>query len=175
MAKSLAAALSNVTDETYQHHIRACSDALEAMKEAQAEYKGRLKAAKSDGCNSKMLAVSLKDRSRDPDRLRGDMRDRIRILALLNIPVVQAELFTSVEVSEDAAATHNAWEADGAGYKVGLRGGDRDENPHTVGTELYGAWDTGYRRGQAKIAKEMAAPPKKRGRKAAGGNAGLPM
>jgi hypothetical protein len=167
-----------VTNETIQHHIRCCSDAKRSADEAAAELKKRLKAAATDGVNRKMVATVLRDRDKDPDKLRADLRDRIHYLALVNIPVFQADLFASADVAPEAATEHSTWEADNEGYTAGLAGAARAANSHPPGSELFAAWDSGYLRGQAKIAAGMKRAPKMastRRKRAGNGEMGLPM
>jgi hypothetical protein len=161
---------SNVTDETIRKHMRICSDAKAAVEEANGRYRAFLKAAKLDGVNQGQMIAVMADRKRDTDRVEADLRDRLRMMRLFDMPTTQIELlFGAVagpNVSAAAADEHDEWSADEAGYEASVKGGQqRSDNPHPAGTLAFAGWDKGWHRGQEKLASDLG--PKGRGTKPA--------
>jgi predicted DNA-binding ribbon-helix-helix protein len=163
MAKSLVSKASNVSDATLQKHIRAISGLKTTLESAQGEYRAGLKAAKAEGVNTGMLIAALAAKRREPEDVNGDLRNYVRYLALLNMPVHQLDLFASANVkvhdvpddeeseAGDEDSEHAQWQAHEEGVAAGARSDDQSTNPHEPGTILADHWSTGWMKGQESL------------------------
>lgn len=152
---------SGLSDATIQKHIRLVQSAKEEADAAHSGYLNALKAAQVDGCKLKILKSTLVDKKRDARDVIADEHDRIRYLALVNIPTRPQDLFDdlpadfagSMQPDTAAAAEARIWEADDQGYgagKTGLR--PIHDHGYAEGTEEAVAFRAGWTRGQAKLA-----------------------
>lgn len=158
MSKPLVSKASNVSDSTLQKHIRAISGLKEALESAQGEYRAGLKAAKSDGVRTSMLIAAFSAKKREIEDVQADHRDYIRYCALMNMPIIQLEMFgtppkkgSEPDADEDEdpeAAEHRTWQAQEAGVKAGTEGKFQTENPHIDGSFEWEAWKSGWMQGQ---------------------------
>jgi hypothetical protein len=152
MVLALVNTKSNVSDGTLQKHIKFVTAARELLDTANSDYRTALKAAKSDGINQKQLLAALQSKKRDIDAVRLDLRDYVRYLGLCSMAMTQQDLFGN--------ADRNSPPAGQAGLSAGKAGRDRQDNPHTLGTEPQVAWDKGWIKGQKTIAKQMGPKAK---------------
>jgi predicted DNA-binding ribbon-helix-helix protein/ribosome modulation factor len=156
MAKPLVSKASNVSDSTLQKHIRAISSLKTTLDSAQGEYRSALKAAKAEGVKTAMLIAALAAKRRDADDVTSDLRDYVRYLALLNMPVHQMDLFASAgaefeEIEPAADDEHRQWQAHEDGVEAGARGNDQRTNPFEAGTFSHQAWMDGWMKGQESL------------------------
>lgn len=161
MARRLVSKSSNVSDATLQKHIRAISGFKTTLESAQGEYRAALKAAKSDGVNTGQLIAAFSAKKREAEDVTGDLRQYLRYLALLNMPMTQGDLFAGAadaepddgdaEGSEDGEGgedtEHQQWEAQQAGFKAGAEGAFKTTNPYGPGFQ-HDAWHAGWMKGQ---------------------------
>jgi ribosome modulation factor len=163
MAKALTDKASNVSDATINKHIRTVTSLKAAADSAHGEYRAALKAAKTDGVDTKELTEALKAKRLEPEDVVRSLHTRIRYLALVNIPVHQMDLFggavsvgTAALVPDDDLseedAEHARWEAQEVGHKAGLDGDVKENNPHVPGTFRHQAWFGGWKTGQEQLA-----------------------
>jgi hypothetical protein len=138
--------------------MRTCADARLGMEEASGVYRRAVKKAKQDGVNTRQLAAALAAKKHDVDKVRGNLRDYVRYLSLVNMPVHQGDLFGSGAEPAAPVVTegeHAEWEAGTAGRSAGRAGADRSINPHEPGSATFAAWDKSWTSGQESIAAEM--------------------
>lgn len=132
------------------------------LDEANGEYRARLKKAKGEGENTKQLIAALQDRKKDPDAVHLDLRNYARYRALLNMPLVQTEIFAiDTSMSAEASEEQRVWDVESAGFEAGKGGASRDDNRHPAGSGEHAAWAKGWIRGQGYIAKQMGKNAKK--------------
>jgi ribosome modulation factor len=170
MAKALTDKASNVSDTTINKHIRSVTSLKAAADSAHGEYRAALKAAKTDGVDTKELTEALKAKRLEPEDVVRSLHTRIRYLALVNVPVHQMDLFGgAASVGEPAIADedldedeaeHARWEAQEVGHKAGLDGDLKENNPHPPGSFRNQAWHGGWKTGQEQLAKGPAGVKK---------------
>lgn len=131
---------------------------------AQSAVMHRFKNAKKAGFNLNALRKAIAAREEDPEIVAQEMSDQIEYLwwSGVKVPGFQPDLFADGErptvdgLSEKERAEEDMWQAEQRGYQTGRAGGDRfGANSHPPGSELHVAFDTGYLRGMAAIAREM--------------------
>ena len=170
MAKPLVEKASNVSDATLQKHIRVIAGLKTTLDSAQGDYRAALKAAKREGVNTGQLIAAMGAKKRELEDVQSDLKQYIRYLGLLNMPVVQLELFHAAgpdgaapgsgneedadnddaEAATDSRTEHAIWQAGEDGHKMGARGEPADANPHDDGM-LRDAWREGWAKGQATL------------------------
>ena len=180
MAKPLVEKSNNVSDATLQKHIRAISGLKQTLESAQGDYRAALKSAKRDGVNTGQLIAAMGAKKRELEDVQSDLRQYVRYLGLLNMPVVQLDLFHAGgpngstapapqsdddedkgsetaepfarddEDGEDARTEHAIWQAGEAGQKAGGLGLAMSANPHDAGM-LRDAWEQGWHKGAATL------------------------
>lgn len=158
MSKPLVTKASNVSDSTLQKHIRAISGLKIALDSAQGEYRAALKSAKSEGVRTSMLIAAFQSKKREIEDVEADLRDYVRYCALMNMPLVQMEMFAAPpnkgsqpaddDDDDPEAAEHRTWQAQEAGVKAGTEGKFQTENPHIDGSHEWEAWKAGWMKGQ---------------------------
>lgn len=162
MAQALVDRASNVSDATLQKHIRAVSGFKETLETANAEYRASLKAAKKEGVNTGELIKAMAAKKRELEDVGRDLKQYVRYLGLMNMPVRQLDLFgadqadpsasdASDEDDIDAETEQRIWEANGAGQTAGSDGKPMTANPHEAGM-LREAWQQGWMKSQAALA-----------------------
>lgn len=143
---------SNVTDETRRSFLQKAISAKQDAETYHAIYTNVLKQAKKAGLNTKAMVHAMGDKKRDVADVITDIRDHVRMLACLNMPVTQEEMFPTAgpaaPEASGAAGDDAAWYASQAGYDAGRAGRKIDECPHTPGAEEDAAWRKGWHRGQ---------------------------
>ena len=103
------------------------------LKSARGIYRSALKAAKKQGVNQAILIEAMRIKTiADETEEAMHFRDLGRYLRYLNSPLAQFNLFDDAptEVSPDARAKHDDWEAHEAGYRA-IRAGTPVETAHS--------------------------------------------
>lgn len=172
---------ANVPSTTFLEFYRTTGSAKRDIETARSAYQSAMKAAKKAGIDTKMLtqarAIATSD---DIDAELHGLYTLIRYLKYLQIPIgkqLAMELGDDMPktegIPEEAAKQQALWDAEAMGWKAGRGGDNREDNPHTEGTELHVQWDNGYLAGQKSIADDMAEgkPARARGKKGANGHA----
>ncbi len=175
--------IPNLTPEAFLQHYRVIGDAKRVMDRVQDElksargiYRSALKAAKKQGVNQAMLIEAMRIKTiADEAEEAIHFRDLGRYLRYLNSPLgAQFGLFDDAptEVSPDARAKHDDWEAHEAGYRAAQAGTPVEDCPFPVGSEAAQVWSLGWNEGN-KVAADLLAgnpaePVKRRGRRAKG-------
>ena len=175
----------NLTPEELLKNYRRVADAkrdmdkvADELKSARGVYRSALKAAKKIGVNQAMLIQAMQIVTvQDEAEVTMDFRDLGRYLRYLNSPIgAQFGLFDDgqVEVSADARAQHDEWEANDQGYRAAQAGTPIDQCPWPVGSALAQVWSLGWNEGNKVVADVLAGnpakPTPKRGKKARGGD-----
>jgi len=116
-----------------------------------------VKRAKADGINVKSMVAAVAATKLDPDEVLSDLRDTIRYMTIVRIPIVQEALFTGwdIEATQKSRAEDDLWDAEEAGYTTGRAGRPITESPYESGTELDVRFGEYWHKGQASIAKEL--------------------
>jgi hypothetical protein len=144
--------------------MRLCTDARTQADEAAGVYRRAIKKAKQDGVNTKQMIAALAAKKHDVDKVRGNLRDYVRYLSVINMPMHQQDLFAAAPEPAAPIVTegeHAEWEAATEGRSAGRAGADRAINPHPPGSATFAAWDKSWSTGQESIAAEMT--PQARG------------
>lgn len=175
--------IPNLTPEAFLQHYRVIGDAKRVMDRVQDElksargiYRSALKAAKKQGVNQAMLIEAMRIKTiADETEEAMHFRDLGRYLRYLNSPLgAQFGLFDDgqVEVSPDARAKHDDWEAHEAGYRAAQAGTPVEDCPFPVGSEAAQVWSLGHSKASKVLADVQAGNPgepvKRRGRKSNG-------
>lgn len=116
------------------------------------------KRAKADGMNTGSMREAIKATKLDPDVVESDLRDTLRYMAIIHVPVNKEALFDWSEVvTSKTEHEDKLWEADDAGYRAGRHGVRTEDCPVTFppGSELHVHWLESWKKGQAAIAREM--------------------
>lgn len=153
------------TPEQFLEHYRAVVAAKRALEEAQSVHQHAMKRAKNAGINLDSFKAVIKARKVEPEVVEQNMRDFARYARWLEMPIGhQPGLFgdDAPPVDDKAAAEQREWAAEEAGFEAGRNGRNRSDCPYELGTPFHQRWDSGWLRGQAKIAEGLG--PKKRGR-----------
>ena len=177
-AKPAVAPPQRVSPEIIQKFAGSVVRLKEAVDSANGEYRAELKKAKAAGVNTGILLDSLRQKKRDLDQVNADLRDKVYYHGILGMPVEQAWLFGNPEVPAGVAEQVTVQDAEAAGFTAGKSGGARGDNLHPAGSAMFAAWDRGYQRGQATIAKRMGQNAKTRPastRKTRAAEPGLPL
>jgi ribosome modulation factor len=126
-------------------------------EEANGVLRSLIKRAKSDGINTKAMIEAVKASKLDPEVVAADLRDQIRYMGIIHVPMTQASLFDdyNVEVSTQTAHADDLWDADDNGYRAGRHGARIEDCPYDPGTELHVHWLQAWHKGQAAIAREL--------------------
>jgi ribosome modulation factor len=134
----------------YRKQKRLCEEANGVLRNI-------VKRAKSDGVNTTAMINAVKASKLDPEVVAQDLRDQIRYMGLIHIPLTQASLFEGFDttISQQTQREDDLWDAEDAGYKAGRHGVRIEECPYTPGTELHVHWLEWWNKGQAAIAREL--------------------
>ena len=162
----------NVPDNEKQKYYRLALRAMqevekakEASKAAVGAYRQVLKNAKAAGVMPEAIAYVLKCRNLDADELAQQEREICRMLALSGVwPSIQDDLFASYLPKVDLTAETTAEVAYDHGHTCGVKGENRDLNPHVPGTDQWDAWDRGWLTGQGDNVAKMPSAKRGRGR-----------
>jgi ribosome modulation factor len=120
-----------------------------------------LKRAKADGQNTKSMLDAIKTTKLDPAEVAANLREQLRLMALIHVPMTQAELFAwDTAVTEKTQRADDMWDADDKGYRAGRHGAAIEEAPYSPGTELHVSWLAAWHKGQAAIARELGPDEK---------------
>lgn len=146
------------SDDDISEFIRTYRTQRRATDEANGVLRSIVKRAKSAGVNTKEMIAAVMATKLDPEVVAADMRDRIRYLALVRMPITQVDLFEGLvlnDVTSKTAAEDDVWTAQEAGYRAGRHGVRVDESPYMPGTEAFVEWQSWWLKGQTAIAKEL--------------------
>lgn len=146
---------ANVTNDTISDFIREAGAAKREVEEANGRYRSILKRAKATGCNQGEIVAALQAKKQDPDQVLINLRDKVRYLGIVGVPVTKGGLFDDLDFTDLAPETQEKdqhWAAEEAGYTAGKANGSRDDNPFPPGAESHVAWDGGYIRGKQALA-----------------------
>lgn len=156
------------SDELTRDYARrldvAKRDLREIMDEAAAKrgvITGIKKAAAKAGVDVRALERVVAEAVMDQDEILAAERAYIRMRAVLNMPILQDDLFPAAAaaptMSPEEAERQALHQAGQAGYMAGINGHDIDKaNPHTAGEELWVKWREQWHAGQAHIAKGLS-------------------
>jgi hypothetical protein len=147
---------SNVGPAVVQEHYRLITKTFHAMQKAQGEHRAAFAAAKKAGINIDALKNFIALSKMDEDDRTALLKNTHAYSQWLGRPVgFQPALFGEVEaVPEKAAAEHNEWLAEEAGFEAGKRGdaGGADQSPYPAASAYQVAWQRGWERGALEIA-----------------------
>src|SRR5208283_943020 len=149
---------SNVSNETWLNHIRECALAKRAVEEASGRHRAKLKAAKADGVDPKLVAWAVTQvKRRDALDVALELRGMVRVANLLGVSAMMDSIFDGWSPGINSAAQHQQglFDAEDSGYQAGKQGTSRSDNPEIAGTEAFVEWDKGWIAGQAAIAASM--------------------
>lgn len=138
--------------------------AIEAAKTVMGEYRSILKSAKKAGLDTKAMSRVILERVREKEDVLRDEQNFIRYATLFDMPMTQTDLFadgyaeTKSDVVTEEDQRQAALDADDAGYRAGLGGFKKSDNPHhqTEASELWAAWGAAWHRGQGQLAKGLS-------------------
>jgi len=158
----------NVPDSEKQKYYRlalkakqVAEKAAEEAKKANGAFRAVLKEAKAAGVMPEAIAYALKCRTLDSDELAQQQREICRMLALSGVwPSIQDDLFSSYLPKVDLTAETTAEVAYDHGHSCGVKGENRDLNPHVPGTDQWEAWDRGWLSGQGDNVAKMPSAKK---------------
>lgn len=168
------------SDELTRDYARrldvAKRDLREIMDEAAAKrgvITGIKKAAAKAGVDVRALERVVAEAVMDQDEILAAERAYIRMRAVLNMPILQDDLFPAAAaaptMSPEEAERQALHQAGQAGYMAGINGHDIDKsNPHTTGTEPWVKFREQWHAGQAHLAKGLGTgrrPPTQRERR----------
>lgn len=132
-----------------------------------------LKMAKKNGINPKAIRDGVAAQKLDPDVAMGDVRDTLKVMALIHVPISREALFDwDTEISTASAHQDDLWDVGEAGYRAGRAGSSSDDCPYDVEGEFGQHWLAEWHKGASGRARELGpdsnpahATRKKRGRK----------
>lgn len=116
-----------------------------------------IKRAKGDGMNTRALIDAVKATKLDPDVVAADLRDTIRYMGIIHLPMTQAALFENYDtaVNQKTQREDDLWDADDKGYRAGHEGNKIDDCEYDPGTEMHVHWIEAWHKGQAAKAREL--------------------
>lgn len=156
-------AAENVTDTTRLEAIREIVTAKRRAAVVAAECSAIVRKWNKAGVHTKAAQIVAKLRDEDPEEVVELIRELVRMLALVQIPVEQAELFPEEgALPSKVIEEQSEWEAEDAGFLAGKAGRPIDDSPynHQPGSALFVKWRDGWDRGQAAIAYSMGPDAK---------------
>lgn len=153
----------NVTDATRRQFYKgalkaqqAIDEAAEILSAAKSVLKSILKNAKAEGIIPSAITNALKLRTMDKDDLILEQREHARFLALSGIwPSIQTDFFSALVPAPDLTAETTVDVAFDNGHTCGVKGENRDINPHVPATEQWEAWDRGWLQGQGSNVEKL--------------------
>jgi hypothetical protein len=147
---------SAASNDTAADYMRQYRTQKRLCEEANGTLRSLIKKAKSDGVNTRSMIEAVKATKLDPDVVTTDLRDQLRYMSIIHVPMTQAALFDwSDDVSEHTTRQDDEWDAQDKGYKAGRSGMRIDDVPYEPGTELHVMWREYWHKGQAAIAHEL--------------------
>jgi ribosome modulation factor len=116
-----------------------------------------VKRAKADGMNTTAMIAAVKATKLEPEVVSADLRDQIRYMGIIHLPMTQASLFEGIDFEVNSSTEHkdDLWTAEDAGYRAGRHGQRIEDCPYQTGTELHVHWVQEWHKGQAAIAREL--------------------
>jgi len=157
--------------------LKTVEETTDAHRTANSAYRTALKAAKKEGIDTDALTAALGWQKSDPEDVTKKFTNINTYLMWLGVPVgTQLGLFAEgLTVASAAEAEHFA-KAEGdkrpisteasirgakaKGFDAGTDGKNLDTNPHDEGSPEAHAWASGWREGQAKIARNLGRKSK---------------
>ena len=143
-----------VSDELFMQAYSECKnleaayqEKREEASEAQGEYRARLKHFKKLGVNIDMVVQQIKDSKREPEDVRKDLEDLIRLKKLLGLPIgTQIDIFGETMAAAKPIDEVTVEEAKENGYAAARNGLGRDENMYAASgvVALIDAWNAGW-------------------------------
>jgi hypothetical protein len=141
----------------YQVQLRVCEEQTGILRNI-------VKRGKAAGVPTTPGMAVVRMSRRDPEEVRAETRQLVRMMALRGI--VSGEQTNFLEGMDlhvpdkvrDAEAVGNAEER---GWRAGRSGEAVDANPFPAGSEFHATWAKWWANGQAAIAKELGANAKK--------------
>lgn len=148
---------SNVSNELIASFGIEVEQAQREIDEATGRKRSVLKRAKESGLNTKQLLAAISLKKQDADTMIQDERDRLRYARVIAPagPWTQEDLFGGLDLkplSRKAQSAQNEWEWEREGYRAGLDGRDKSDNPHVQGAPAHVKWLAGWQRGQLQLA-----------------------
>lgn len=155
---------NNTSDDTYRHYYKEALKVQqeverfqELLKGAKDTLNGVLKVADGAGVPKSAIKYALKVRLLDQDELKAEERAKMRMLALSGVwPSIQTDFFSSMGEPADLTNETTVDVAYDNGHTCGVKGQNRDINPHHHGTEKWDAWDRGWLTGQGTNVEKIA-------------------
>lgn len=174
------AVAGSVKPETFLMHFRDIRDARGDSKDRAMDVTRAKKAAKRDGVDLEVLKVVEQLHDKDDDEQEIFINKLRTYSQWLKMPL--GAYGAGLEVPAPKASSQadfERWQAGQEGYKCGLDGGKRDDNPYPQGTEKFVAWEkrwpAGFKANQRKLADRMVkGTGGARSRGATGNGAGAP-
>jgi hypothetical protein len=146
---------SNVAPETILSSFLEALEAKRKVEEVQGVYRAVLKRAKSLGVKPALIVEMISAKRADPEEIRLQLRERIRYLALINIPTQQDDLFGDLDMSPASARAQEQLAEAGVrdhGYMAGKSGTPIEDCPHQAGASSFVLWRAAWVDGQAALA-----------------------
>ena len=153
---------SGPTNEERLDVLREYKRYRRTVDEANNLLRGFLKRVKAEGHNTKSIIDTAKAEKQDPDVVKGDLRDTLRLMALRNVISLDDAIAAAddLNVTKKAREADDTWDAEDKGYRSGRHGADRGENPYSKGSELHATWDGWWLKGKKAIERELGPQEK---------------
>lgn len=165
---------TNVTDETIREHCQKAArhfgelqTAREGVSVAMGTYRAALKEAKKAGVPTQAIIWYLAARSRDPEEIDRETRERNRIAKVMALPIGhQLGLFDDGEtvahkVDQDKLKAQAAGRLPDDAYSEGVLAGKDGKpitvNPYPLDSAAFDQFEKGWGEGQASIVFAAAA------------------
>jgi ribosome modulation factor len=148
---------SSASNDSAAEWMRLYRTQRRKCDEEQGVLRNIVKRAKTDGMNTKAMIAAIAATKLDPEVVAADLRDEIRYMTIVRIPIHQAELFDGWDetVTQKTTQQDDLWDAEDAGYRAGRHGAAVEECKYLPGTELHVHWLEHWHKGQAAIAREL--------------------
>jgi hypothetical protein len=140
----------------YQVQLRVCEEQTGILRNI-------VKRGKAAGVPTTPGMATVRMSRRDPEEVRAETRQLVRMMALRGIIGPQTDFLSGLDlhVPEKVRADEAVGTAEENGYRAGRSGETVDANPHPAGSEYHAVWAKWWANGQAAIAKELGANAKK--------------
>jgi hypothetical protein len=155
-------AQSNVTDETLLEALAELRPLRRAAQAASGKYsKGLAKWAKA-GVDRKAVQAAMAARDLDHEEVKETQRQTIRLMALINMPLTEADLFGGAPIPTKIVEQVSLDDVFDVGYLAGKGGRGLDDNPYNgePGSERFIRWRDGWQQGQLENAYPAGDPKK---------------
>lgn len=148
--------------ETERNYARKLTASKQEVDVYVGIHRNVVKQAQKAGVNTTQMLKAISAKAVSVPETITDIKDFIRYLALLNMPVTQQELFGKSgeeTINDQRTQDERTWDAGQAGYNAGKAGRTIDECPHTPGAEEDAEWRKQWHRGQEALAKLTVGEP----------------